>query len=220
MYVLYVVIAMTFAFLRKAIPIFLMALPGNIQWIIAFVIQVMKLFEVFVQSKLLNRMVGGQEEESKVLLDLYINLDYSLFIAIRLPNAGIITVCFILAIDLFLQLKAAYKIVQFHKAVSDETTENRSMEKQRMVTEFVLSELTECITPIVYAVGFYTAYYGYNGEILGDVKNGYWEYTPVDDIGYLFQMMLLLFGVDTLITLVNYFILSTFANVNLFQESC
>ena len=89
-----------------------------------------------------------------------------------------------------------------------------------MVTEFALSELTECFTPLVYAVGFYLAYFGYNGKILGDVKNGYWGYTPVDDIGYLFQMMLLLFGVDTLITLVSSFILSTFAKVNFFRESC
>ena len=89
-----------------------------------------------------------------------------------------------------------------------------------MVTEFALSELTECITPIVYAVGFHMTYYGKNGDILGDVRNGYWGYTPVDDIGYLFQMMLVLFGVDTSITLVNSFILSTFANVKLFQESC
>ena len=96
----------------------------------------------------------------------------------------------------------------------------KSMEKQGMVTEFALSKPTECITSIVYAVGFYMAYYGYNGNILGDVKNAYWEYTPVDDIGYLFQMMLLLIGVDTLITLVNSFILSTFANVDLFRESC
>ena len=64
------------------------------------------------------------------------------------------------------------------------------------------------------------AYYGYNGKILGDVKNAYWKYTPADDIGYLFQMMLLLIGVDTLITLVNSFILSAFANVNLFREFC
>ena len=41
----------------------LMALPG----------QLMKIFVVVVQSRLVNRMVGGQEEASKVLLQLYIN---------------------------------------------------------------------------------------------------------------------------------------------------
>ena len=63
-------------------------------------------------------------------------------------------------------------------------------------------------------------YYGSNGSILGNIRNGYWGYQPIDNIGYLFQIMVLLFGIDFLSLLINYFILSTLANVSLFQEFC
>ena len=116
-----------------------------------------------------------------------------------------------------------HKIVQLGnkiKTIKTKTTENLNAAKQKMVTNLALSELTEGMVPVVYAVGISIGYYGYNGTILGNIKNGYWEYQPIDNIGYLFQMMVLLFGVDVLSFLINYLILSTMTNVNLFSEFC
>ena len=82
-----------------------------------------------------------------------------------------------------------------------------------MVTGLVLTELTEAITPIVYATVFSMAYYGPNARILGNVNE-------VDDVGYLFQMMLLLFGIDILSLIVNSQILSGLSDVNLYEKTC
>ena len=87
-----------------------------------------------------------------------------------------------------------------------------------MVTELALAELTEGMTPIVYAIGISMAFFGSNSNIIGDVKATYWGYKPIDDIGYLFGMMTLLFGVDVLSTLINSFTLSALTKVNLFYE--
>ena len=217
---LYVLSALFVAFLREGISVLFKALPGYLQWVVAFLVPLMKELETFVQSRFVNRMTGGLEEASKVCLGFAINSAYSFFIAARLPNAEIITVCSIIAIDFFLQLKMTHKIVQLHNEVNTETTENGIMEKQRMVTKLVLAELTEGMTPIVYAIVFSLAYFGYNGTLLRNVKNDYWGAKPVNDLGYLFQMMLLLFGVDAFSVMVNSFILSTLTNVNLFRECC
>ena len=112
----------------------------------------------------------------------------------------------------------SYKIVQLHNGVNEETAESAKTGKQRMVTELVLAELTEGITPFAYAIGIAMAYYGYNGTILGNIKNGFWGYKPIDDIGYLFQMMILLFGVDVFSTLINSFVLLISTNVTLLRE--
>ena len=111
-------------------------------------------------------MAGGQEEASKVCLGLHINSAYSIFIAVRLPGAEMVTVCFIITIDFFLQLKMANKIIQLNNTVTDETNANTNMEKQRMVTKLALAELTEGMAPLVYAIGFLIAYYGFNGTLL------------------------------------------------------
>ena len=113
-----------------------------------------------------------------------------------------------------------YKIVQLYNIVNDETTENRNTEKRRMVTKLVLAELTEGLTPILYALVVSFAYYGYNSTILGNVKNDYWGYRQIDDVRYLFQMMILLFVVDALSVWVNSFILSTVTKISLFRECC
>ena len=215
-----IIISLVFVILREALSIVFKALPGSLQWIVAFLIPMLKHFETLVLSRLVNRMTGGQEDASQFWLGLNINSRYCFFIAVRLPSAEIITACFIIAIDFLLQLKMTYKIVQLHNIVNDKNIENICIEKQRTVTKLTLAELTEGMAPIVYAVGFSMAYYGYNGTILGNVKNGYWAFKSVDDIDYLFQMMLILFGVDTLSVLVNSFILATFTNVSLFKEFC
>ena len=102
--------------------------------------------------------------------------------------------------------------------VNNETTKNMMTAKQKMVANLVLAELTEGMVPVVYALGISTGYYDYNGSIIGNIKNGYWGYQPIDNIGYLFQIMALLFGIDFFSMLINYFVLSTLANVSLFQE--
>ena len=218
LYSLYLGIALVFGVLREGLSIFLKVLPGYLQWIIAFLIPLLKNVEFFVLSRYVNKMQGGQEEESQVCLGLTIDAAYSFFIAVRLPNVEKITLYCILAVDFFLLLLTTYKIVRLHRRVIDTAMDNKNREKQRRVTNLALAELTEGMTPIVYAIGISMAYYGYNGTILGNVKNDYWGYKAIDDMGYLFQIMFLLFGVDVLSTLINSFVLSSFTNVNLFQE--
>ena len=134
-YILYMVMSLTCGVLKEMISILLKNLPGYLQWIIAFLIPMQKSFEAFVLSRLVNRMEGGQEEASQVLLRISIDISYSIFIAVRLPDANAITVCFIIAVDFFLLLQMSYKIVQFHNVVNDQTAESAKTEKQRMITE-------------------------------------------------------------------------------------
>ena len=200
--------------------IFFKAVPRYLQWIVAFLIPSMKHFETSVKSRLVNRMSGGKEEASKVLLQLSINSVYAFFVAARLPNAELITVFFIIVVDFLLQIKMTQKICQLHNVISSEAIKNESKEKQRIVTELALAELIEGITPLVYALGFSMAYYGFNCKLLRNIRNSYWGAKPVDDVGYLFRMMLLLFGVDAFSVLVNSFLLSILANVKFYRECC
>ena len=220
MYIFYYVAIIIFAVLREVMSIFFKVVPGYLQWITAFLIPLLKSSQTFVQSRFVNKMVGGDEEASQVLFGLTVDSFYSIFIAVRLPNAETTTVCFIIAVDLFLLLQMSYKIVQLYNGVIDETSESENNEKDRIVTRLAIAELTEGITPIVYATVITTAYYGFNGNIIGDIKNDFWGYKPIDEIGYLFQMMGLLLGVDVLSSLINGLTLSSLTNVNLFREIC
>ena len=95
--------------------------------------------------------------QTAVLLGLAITTSYSFFIAMRIRNAETITVCLIIAIELFLQLKMTYNIVQLHNMVKNEITENVNIAKQKVVTNLALAELTENMVPVIYAIGIVVA---------------------------------------------------------------
>ena len=213
LYILHSFLDIGLSCLGEGISYLFEALPAYLQWIVAFLIPLLKHFDKWSQSKLVNRMTGGKNEASKVLLGLAVNVHYSNFIAVRLSGAEIMTVCFIIAVDFVLQLQMTYKIVRIHNKIANKTIKNGNEDKQKIVTGLVLTELTEAITPIVYATVFSMAYYGPNARILGNVNE-------VDDVGYLFQMMLLLFGIDILSLIVNSQILSRLTDVNLYEKSC
>ena len=217
-YKLYVAVVVMMTGFKEGLSLLLKLLPLYLQWIIALLIPILKGFELKMQSSLVRRMAGGQDEPSAVLLGLSVNAEYSFFIAARLPAVETVTVCFIIAIELLLQLHITYRIFKTHQKLVDFRIGKCNLDMQRLVSKLVLAEATEGLTPLMYALGFAMAYYGPNASILGNVKNGYWGYEKVEDIGYLFQMMLLLFGVDVLSVLINFLILSTWTNVKLFQE--
>ena len=109
-------------------------------------------------------------------------------------------------------------IAQLHKKVAAENNENQMIQKQKNIRNLVLAEITEGVTPIVFAISFAMAYYGPNSTILGNVRNDYWEYKKVNDVGYLFLTMSLLFVVDVLCVILNSLILLKITDVNLYQE--
>ena len=47
---------------------------------------------------------------------------------------------------------------------------------KKSVQMLVLSESLEIIIPLSYLLCFVAAYYGPNADILGNIKNGYWQY--------------------------------------------
>ena len=56
----------------------------------------------------------------------------------------------------------------------------------------VIGESIEIIVPLAYLLCFIAAFYGPNSDILGNVKNGYWQYNSVDDIWVTINNLLFL----------------------------
>ena len=50
---------------------------------------------------------------------------------------------------------------------------------KKSVQMLVLSESLEIVIPLSYLLCFVAAYYGPNADILGNIKNGYWQYQDI-----------------------------------------
>ena len=57
-----------------------------------------------------------------------------------------------------LQLRMTYQIVQLHSKITNEAIENADEGKRKMIRTLVLAELTEGVTPLIYAICFVMAY--------------------------------------------------------------
>ena len=195
-------------------------LPPKIQWIMAFIIPALRELDKFIRTKMVREMTGNYDESAKVLLGVAINLLYAMIVAVRFVGAEPITAFLIMIVDFVMHLWLTHQCIKIHEKVTDCANDGHIREKKSALIDIVLAELTEGVTPLAYAITFAMAYYGPNAHILGNVKNSYWGYSKVEDIGYLFKMLFLLFAVDTGSFFFNAFWLWTRVKVNLFREFC
>ena len=117
-------------------------------------------------------------------------------------------------------MSMCYEIVKLHMKVTTLENDQARMDKQKAVLKLLLAELSEGLVPLAYAIGFSMAYYGPNGHLIGNVRNGYWKYQIVCDASWTLLVMFGLFSLDLIFLLLNFRILWVYGNVNLFDEFC
>ena len=196
--------------------------PAEFQWIIAFVLPLARLLNKQVITKIIFRMVGSQNAKANALGSFTLSVQYALFIAIRLVGAEKTTAYCLMVIDFLLQSKMTYQIVREHRKVTKICDKNVTTmtNKNGLLKKLVITESVEGLVPLAYAIGFGMSYYGPNGNLIGNVKNGYWTYKPVDDPSRLFKLLFFFFFIDTLCVILNTILLKKYCKINLIKEFC
>ena len=114
----------------------------------------------------------------------------------------------------------SHNIVKQNKKVSFICDEQLKNDVKKAVLTLLLDELSEGLVPLAYAIGFSMAYYGPNAELIGNVRNGYWQYSQVDDVNWHFLILLGLFVIDIICLVFNSIIIWIFTDVNMLNEFC
>ena len=86
------------------------------------------------------------------------------------------------------------------------------------IKELVLTERIETIIPMTYILLNIMAYFGPNGEILGNIRLTIWHYQAITDIGAFTETIGTLLCVDFLSFLINGILLWTFCKINIVTE--
>ena len=198
------------------------AISGELQFIFALLIPVVKEMNKRILGRLVMRIVEKEDETANVLVSVRLNIHYALFVAIRMNGAEVRTVFFILMVDFLLQLWMARQIIKIDQKVQSEIEKTDAMKniRAKAIMKLLLAETIEGLVPIAYAIGFAMAYYGPNGNLTGNVLSDIWAYKKVDNVGRLFAIQFILFGIDSLSVMINTFVLSKFGSVNLKEEFC
>ena len=85
---------------------------------------------------------------------------------------------------------------------------------------FNSKEFLELSIPAVYCASFLMAYYGPNAEVLGNVKNGYWQFEKVEDVLAKLSSAGLFFCIDAIRGAIFALLLWFFSNLNMLETYC
>ena len=124
--------------------------PFGFQFLVPFLVAGCRELDKHVKSKLMNKMNGSQDESAKVLVAVQVSCQFSFFIAIRLVDASLLTICSTVAIDSVLHLKMTYEIIKELRKVYIDGRENETTEVKTKMTKLIIAELIERLTPIIW----------------------------------------------------------------------
>ena len=124
-----------------------------------------------------------------------------------------LTIYILLGIDFLINF---YFVIVAFKTKRNPTEEN--VEKlMQSVQILVIGESLEIIIPLAYLVCFIAAFHGPNSGILGNVKNGYWQYQSVDDLWVTINNLLFLVFFDFVSLVIAAIFLFVSSSINLFH---
>ena len=195
-------------------------LSQDLQWTVCIVIPLIRGINSRILSRLMLRITETDDEMAKFTLNIEVISMFTFYIAVTLTNSDEMTVFSLLAVELLLHIRQCYHIIKWNKKVDLENNQVKNSLKQQTLDNLVLLEVIDVLVPIVYAIGFATAFYGPNATIIGDVKNGYWNYKEVKDPDKMFTRLFQMFSIDLLSIICTTAILWIFCKINFFLELC
>ena len=174
-------------------------LPGAIQWILAFVLPLVREVNYKISYYLMVESPKIEDGKENTIIGMY---GYSaLYVAIRLGQTTTnITSILILVVDFALNLYSCHEVIKLHKSIVPDTSSTAiQLKKKRdsVLVKLVLTEILEILAPLSYLITVLLAYYGPNAEILGNIRNGCWHFKPIQHIGQLVFHVAIMFIIDS-----------------------
>ena len=117
--------------------------PFGFQFLVPFMVAGARELDNRVKSKLVNKMNGSQDESAIVLVAVQVGCDFSFFIAIRLVDAALLTICSTVAIDFVLLLKMTHEILKELGEIYIDGHEHDTTRLRTKIAKLIVAEWIE-----------------------------------------------------------------------------
>ena len=199
--------------------IFSMA-PSEYQWLLAFGIPLLRefnfrmIYRIFIENP--------KVKNGKMAVIIGVNAFTSLYVAIKLGHTATQTTSvLILSIDFILNLYSSLMIINKHRstAINSLSITIHLKEMDYLVSKLILIELLEVLVPVSYIITVLIAYYGPNAEILGNIRNDYWQYESIEDIWEIVKVVLMMFIFDGCSAIIAGFMLWRVCSIDVLRKT-
>ena len=175
-------------------------LSSQTQWILAFLLPYLREINFQILNKVLIYMPGVEDEDMRSVIVIGLNTYHAIYVAVKLGHTATqMTSYSILAIDFILNIYSCYRIIRLHRSISPGSLLQSILtakKKEDYLRRLILIEMLEVLVPITYVVTVLIAYYGPNADVLGNIRNDYWQYESIDNVGSVVLAVLLMFAID------------------------
>ena len=204
------------------------SVPPNFQWCLGIVVPCLKKFNIWLFSKFAFKAAGGGRTlHATIAVMLGVGTMHSLAIVLLLGSkVKPITTYLIIILDSLPNVWSCVKLIKQSKARITDVLNQQSnnsiinQERNHALVCLTLKEFLELSIPAVYCASFLMAYYGPNAEVLGNVKNGYWQFEKVEDVFTKLSAAGLFFCIDALRGSIFALLLWFFSNLNMLETYC
>ena len=189
--------------------------PSRFQVGFALVLPMMRYLNSVIQHKMANKARGANESSAKLSVSSNVACSHALQLAIVIGSSATnFTSYVICGIDIILNLVSCLKIVILHKR----NGENACFMIKDRLQALVIKETLELMLPISYCLILTISYFGPNAEIMGNIKNDYWQYKKINDIIIPLKKIGLFLVADLVRVILSTLVLKISCNINFLSE--
>ena len=154
-----------------------------------------------ITAALLRRVAGGKEDiNASMVIASFLDIFYALFLAIAVAGlANVVTTWVFFAVDFLFNAYGLFKIYKTAKSGLFNVAEDVLGLVQGMFIGLVVS--------LTYLASLVAIYHGPNAEVMGNIKNSYFDFAEITDLESTVQNILLIVGIETATSLVTIAIL-------------
>ena len=208
---------------RNILTIIMLIIPTDVQPIMAIIMPIIRDLELWLLYKVEYIVADGENRDGKFLTTIEHNTNYTAFLAIALGQLATETTAYcILAVEFVLNMYKVFKIIKIGRKIKADEFERQKIDtvQKELIHDMVVVEIVEMILPIAYAISILMAYYGPNSEIMGNIRNDYWSYIKIENLGSLLAGIFKMFFIDVFSFLLGSGLIWKFSSFNCIIEGC
>ena len=187
--------------------------PLQYQWAISLVLPMLREINLAISLKMTQSASETKAWPVVCSVTHYMSARHVLFITIIIGNVATheASLC-ILAIDFIINMYLCLKLVYLRRNKPEQL-----QDQIILIQGLVLNEHVEFVMPIAYLCCFVAAYYGPNGELIGNIKYGNWRFKAVTEVDLFYRNITELFLIDLSSAIICTIILWMACKINLLR---
>ena len=197
----------------QVIVVLFLKISQQYQWILALFLPVLRELNLAMMLRLTKKASQCKSWRVECSVTHYLNTRHAMFLSIIIGTVATLeTSLVMIGIDVMINLYLCLKLI-FLKIWKPEAASKQT----RILQTIVLNEHVEFVAPIAYFVCFLCAYYGPNGEYIGNIKFGGWGFNAIGDIDQFYKNIAKLFLADLSSVILCAILLWFVCKINLFR---